>query len=118
MKYRKLSPTGDYTTGQRDQNFVTGVEAVAQAVLTRLRLWQGEWWENLLDGLPMTQQILGKRAALNLIESLIKERILGTIGVLSIQAIEVTWDNETRALGVFSTINTIYGKATISEVKL
>ncbi len=34
--------------------------AVAQMILTRLSLFLGEWWENLLLGLPVFQAMLGQ----------------------------------------------------------
>lgn len=39
---------------------LVNIGAVRQAILTRLQLWQGEWWENLNLGLPMFQKILGQ----------------------------------------------------------
>lgn len=39
---------------------LTDVDAVAQAILTRLNLFLGEWWEDLNYGLPVFQQILGQ----------------------------------------------------------
>jgi hypothetical protein len=39
---------------------LTGAQACAQAILTRLNLFFGTWWENLNIGLPVFQQILGQ----------------------------------------------------------
>ena len=39
---------------------LVGAEAVGQALLTRLNLFLGEWWENLRLGLPVFQVILGQ----------------------------------------------------------
>lgn len=44
---------------------LTGGLAVAQAVLTALRLFLGEWWENLAIGTPVFQQILGQLGSAN-----------------------------------------------------
>lgn len=38
---------------------LTDLDAVTQAINTRLRLFLGEWWENLAIGLPVFQSILG-----------------------------------------------------------
>jgi len=51
---------------------LTNAQAVSQAILTRLRLFLGEWWEDLNLGLPVFQQMLGQpgnnrvQAAMNL----------------------------------------------------
>ena len=42
---------------------LTGTQAVAQNILTRLRLWYGEWWENRQLGLPALQSILAQGAS-------------------------------------------------------
>ncbi len=39
---------------------LTDLEAVTQAILTRLRLLYGEWWEDVTLGLPVFQSILGQ----------------------------------------------------------
>lgn len=39
---------------------LTNSAAVAQAILTNLRLWQGQWWEDLNLGLPVFQSMLGQ----------------------------------------------------------
>jgi hypothetical protein len=53
---------------QNDPIFASGTSltdaaAVEQAVLTRLNLFLGEWWENLNLGLPVFQIILGHLAS-------------------------------------------------------
>lgn len=80
MRYRPLSPSGDYTIGVP---FLTGAAATAQAILTRLKLWQGEWFLNTADGTPWQQQILGHPPNSN-VDALIKQRILGTPDVTAI----------------------------------
>lgn len=39
---------------------LTDLNAVTQAILTRLKLFLGEWWENTNIGLPAFQLILGQ----------------------------------------------------------
>jgi hypothetical protein len=83
--------TGDYSFGRGSQDFVEGVEAVAQAVNTNLLLLRGEWWENLENGLPLFEEIIGTpetAEGITTIDALISDRILSTEGVLSIESYE------------------------------
>ena len=48
MKYRKLTENGDYAFGRGGADMHADTpEAVGQAVLTRLRLFAGEWFVDL-----------------------------------------------------------------------
>jgi hypothetical protein len=60
MRYRKLSPTGDYTFGQSQQNFwINSPNGVAQSVQTNLELFLGEWYLDQTAGVPYFQGVLG-----------------------------------------------------------
>lgn len=112
MRYRKLSPTGDYTFGQGNANFyIDNVEAVAQSVLTRLRLAQGEWFLDVTEGTPYATQILGVNTAATR-DLAIKNRILKTDGVTELVAYASQLDAD-RNFKVQATINTVYGQTTI-----
>ena len=53
MKYRKLTENGDYAFGRGGADMHADTpEAVGQAVLTRLRLFAGEWFVDLKEGTP------------------------------------------------------------------
>lgn len=82
MRYRKLDANGDYTFGAGSSCFITDHDAVVQAIVTRLKLWKYEWWEDLEEGIPM-RDLLGSRD-LDLAEREIKDRVLGTIHVNSL----------------------------------
>lgn len=113
MKYRKLSETGDYTFGQN--KFLKDREAVGQAIITRMKLLYGEWWENTDDGLPLFEQILGtfdSQQNRNAIDLIISERISSTQGVKNIVRFESEFQN--RLYSAQCTINTIYGEITLS----
>lgn len=89
MRYRQLTSTGDYIFGQGNLDYITGREAVSQAVRTRLKLLLGEWWEDLEDGLPLFQVILLQRNTEDgrrTIDLLMQERILGTMYVTGISS--------------------------------
>lgn len=58
MKYRKLEESGDYTFGLGNSGFYKDADAATQAVKTKLNLFEGDWWENPEDGLPLFQSIL------------------------------------------------------------
>lgn len=111
MKVRKLSANGDYVLGHGTTDFLQNTaEAVAQSVMTRLALWQGQWFIDTDEGTPWLQGILGKG---DFAESLVKERILATQGVLSISEFESILNPDTRSMTITVTIETEYGSATL-----
>ena len=96
-------------------NYISAAAAVNQAVVTRLRQLIYEWWEDLEDGIPVWQRILGNRNKQEA-ERIIRERIQQTKHVRSLLAFTVTWDNEKRMLGIQAVIDTEFGQTEISEV--
>ncbi|WP_429496620.1 hypothetical protein ACQUFY_06705 [Robbsia andropogonis] len=115
MRYRKLDENGDYTFGNQQADFYRDqVEAVAQGVLTRLKLFAGEWFLDQTEGMPWSADVLGKYTA-GTADVAIRTRILGTLGVTSIENYSSTVDRNTRKLTVTVTINTQYGSTTVQE---
>lgn len=113
MRYRKLTATGDYSFGHGQQDFYRDTpEAVGQAVKTRLLLWLGEWFLDIEDGTPYFQGVLGKKT-IDEADQTLKQRILGTQGIVDIESYASSIDQETRLLTVTCTINTIYGQTAV-----
>lgn len=109
MRYRKLSPTGDYVFGQGGQDYyANSPEAVGQAVETRLLLATEEWFLDTTTGTPYSTQVLGKGTE-NLYDLAFRERIINTPGVTSITTYESALDPNTRRLTVAGTVDTLYG---------
>lgn len=116
MRYRKLSPLGDYTFGSGELDYYRDVPAaVGQAVQTRLLLWLGEWFLDINEGTPFMQGIFGKHSK-EMADATIQDRMSGTQGFVGIETYESELDPETRAMSVTATINTIYG-ATAIEIQ-
>lgn len=108
MKYRTLDQSGDYTLGKNI--FHTDKEAVAQAILTRMKLLYAEWWEDTEDGLPLFEKILGVYGTeenKNAVDLIISERILGTKGVKSISSYDSTIEGRSYEANI--KIDTIFG---------
>jgi len=119
MRYRKLDANGDYVFGHSQQDFLINTDAVSQAILTRLKLLLGEWWEDISDGLPLFQSILGVANTTNnkqTADILIQDRILNTQGVLNIENYSSSVDSKTRQFTVKCNVNTIYGTTATLEV--
>ncbi|MGS1033105.1 hypothetical protein [Burkholderia glumae] len=87
-------------------------DAVAQAVLTRLRLLQGEWFLDTTVGMPWATQVLSKNTQ-GTADATIRSCILGTTGVTEITDYASSFDSIKRKLTVTATINTLYGSTTI-----
>lgn len=116
MRYRKLDENGDYSFGQGQQDFyVNQPEAVGQSVLTRLKLWQGEWFLDTSIGTPYLSQILGK-VPQGVADQAIQQVALGTKGVLGLTAYFSNFDSASRSLSVTMTISTIYGSTEVNTV--
>lgn len=117
MKYRRLVG-GDYTFGGGLNDFLSDVDAVGQAVATRLKLLLGEWWEDTSDGLPLWEGIMsssGSQGHRQYIDALIRDRILSTPHVDSIDQMESLWDADGRGLQFAAKITTDYGTVVVTN---
>lgn len=124
MIYRRLDKEGDYVLGSGSNNFYKDNQAVSQAVITWLKLLKGEWWEDVNNGLPLWQSILGqpgsevnRQSVDNIIQDRIHKLTLDNIPlVASIDNYESTWDNNNRKYKFTCTVTTIYSQSvTIQE---
>ena len=87
------------------------LQAVDQAINTRLLFLQGEWFENLDDGTPLFQQILGvtKQADNQTLAALaLTQRIAGTPFVSGVQNVVATV-NAKRQLSYSAIAQTVFG---------
>lgn len=113
MRYRKLTPEGDYSFGAGQLDFWRDVpEAVGQAAATRLRLWIGEWFLNIEEGTPYMLSVLGKHTQTEA-DVTLQDRILQTQGMVDIEEFESEINAETRGMIVNAIINTIYGPTSL-----
>lgn len=116
MRYRRLEADNEPAMGRGNQDFLSDTEAVGQAVITRLRLWRGEWWENVYLGIPMWQSMLGivgvKKSA---IDRIIQDSILQTPDVSNIADMDSLFNTSNRAYQFYCSINTVYGQTTIAN---
>lgn len=113
MRVRELDANGDMTFGFSQNNFlINSAAAVAQNVQTRLLLFLGEWFLDTSDGTDWNGSVLGKYTR-GLYDTIIRARILGTVGVTSI--VQGTYTSavnpQTRALSVSCQIITQFSTA-------
>lgn len=111
MRYRQMTPEGDYRFGY-GTNFLSNTpETVAQAVLTRMRLYKKEWFLDDREGLDL-DNVLGYGTQ-GTRDREVQQRILGTTGVTGIAA--YSSQVSVRGFTVGVTIDTLYGQITINE---
>jgi hypothetical protein len=113
--------TGDMRFGHGAADFWHNVpEAVGQSVLTRLLLFAGEWFLDTSEGTPWggfplnpavvaQGRILAEHTALSR-DAALRERVIGTPGVLAIRAYDSQFDPLSRAFAAQITIDTVYGQ--------
>jgi hypothetical protein len=114
---RALNPqTWEPLQGNGQNNFLTDGAAVAQIIAQRLKMFQGDWWEDLGDGLPMFQQILGGSGTqrdIELVTQLIASRITGTVFVTSINTVTVWF--QSRKLYFSASVETQFGTVQVTN---
>lgn len=118
MRYRQLDVNDDYTLGGGLSAFyVNTPDAVAQAVKTRLALWQAEWFLDTSDGTNWPTSVLGRNTQATR-DAVIRNRILQTPGVNVILSYSSSLDRATRTFNVSVTLDTIYGTVAVQNVPL
>src|SRR5690625_1430527 len=107
MQVRRLGKDGDLVT--RGKMFLDGREAIAQTIVTRLKLFLGEYFRDVTDGTPWFQQILGKFENLNAVEAILRNRIARTQGVVRLLSFAMQYDLDARTVAIRATVLTVYG---------
>jgi len=82
--------TGDVIHDGRRLQLVSGLEAVAQALRTRLGFFQGEHFLDESFGTPWFQTILGKEAPVLAVREVFRKIITETVGVRTVDTLELT----------------------------
>lgn len=114
IRYRKLDANGDMIFGHgRSDYLIDSAPAVAQAVVTRLKLFQGEWFLDVTFGTPWMTQVVGTNTQ-SLYDTAIKVVVLGVLGVSTIDSYSSSLNPATRALTIQMSITTIFGAAVVN----
>tara|TARA_R100001244_G_scaffold44317_1_gene40280 strand:+ start:73 stop:441 length:369 start_codon:yes stop_codon:yes gene_type:complete len=111
MTVRKLDESGDIVTN--GSMFIYEREEIAQTCVTRLKLFLGEYFRDITDGTPWFQKILGKFESLNNIESILRNRIARTPGVVRLLSFNLDYDLQSRTITVSSYVLTQFGEAEV-----
>lgn len=113
----KLGTDGDLVT--HGEMWVKGKECIAQAVKNRLKLYLGEYFRDISEGVPWFEKIDGTAGILQKgyagaeVENILRLRILETEGVLKILKFSTDYDLQTRKYSVSALIFTKYGETEV-----
>ena len=109
MIVRRLDKCGDITT--RGEPVARSIGAIEQLVVMRLKLFKGEYFRNVTEGVPWWQDILGKQPDRTNGEQIIRNRIARTPGVTNITRFEVSYVD--REMYIQCSFNTKYGEGNV-----
>lgn len=116
MRVRGLSDDGDMRFGAGGSLYlVDSAEAVAQIVMTRLKLWVGEWFIDTSEGTAWATGAIGERTR-DTIEPMLRARILDTPAITGIDSFDLVIDAEARAVAVRISVLTSFGPTTVQGV--
>lgn len=82
---------GDLFIYNNNLVIVTGVDEVAQAIRCRLRMFRGEWFLDLREGVPYIQEVFRKVGGqrLPILKAMFRNIIVDTNGVESVREIDL-----------------------------
>jgi hypothetical protein len=116
MRYRKLSKEYDYTFGRGLHDFYIDVpDAPGQAILTRLQMYEGEWFLDKSAGTPWNTKVLGLYTGLTR-DPVVRNRVGKTQGVNRIVSYSSDLNRDLRSFSVEVQVETIYGDATMMAI--
>lgn len=105
MIIRALDTNGDWTFGQGKQNYLSGQQAIAQNIKTRLLSFLGNCPWDMTAGIDWIT-LLGKTNTMTQIQLNVRSIILQSYGVLRINSLSVSFTN--RQLSLSFNIDTIF----------
>ena len=116
MKTRALDPeTGDIVTSGKQ--FIDNVDAIAQTVGTRLKLFYGDYFRDSTVGFPFFQLFPSRVASVGSKNAAIREVILLTPGITEILRYESDFDLQTRGFTVNAEVMTTVGVIKLKDLR-
>lgn len=112
---RRLDANGDPLRGSGLSNFLVDIDAVSQIIATRLKFLMGEWFENLTDGTPAFQALLGYPITKQALAMILSQRILGTKYVTGIRSLQVTYRPQGRNFAFYASVLTQFGTVSVTN---
>lgn len=106
MKFRNLTSDGDWRFGKGLQSYLNGQDAIALNIKTYLKLWVGNCFFALQEGVNW-RQYLDKNQKAQLLAGL-QIAIMSRFGVTALTQLSADLDPVTRHLVVHYTVQTIF----------
>ena len=91
---------GELVIENGDFVYQSGIDAIDQHLLFTLRFFKGEWFLDLRVGIPYFQQVLIKNPDAVALNSIFKQAILNTPGVIELTGFSLDFDPALRILSV------------------
>lgn len=107
--------TGDITLTNGDLTMVVDADAIKQHITTRLRTFFQEWFLDSRRGIPYIQHILVKNPNPTVLDSIFKNAIIDTPGLIQITKFDIDLDKSTRELSVIFSADTENGPIDFTE---
>jgi hypothetical protein len=107
--------TGDLLLIEASAVLVDQVDQIAQNLAIRLRFIQGEWYLNILAGIPYFQYFFVKEPNQIQVESFLKDEIVNTRGVEEITSFSSDYNSAKRTFGVQFSVKSLSGIIEIDQ---
>jgi hypothetical protein len=104
MSDLQLDDNGDILVTNDALTLVDGDAAIRQHLTIRLRFFLGEWFLDSRLGVPYFGSVLVKNPNLVLVRGIMRQAILSTPGVASLERFDFTYTNATRKMELDFTV--------------
>lgn len=88
MTVRANTATGDWRFGRGQRDYISDAREIRQSLTTRLRMFQNDWFLDVQAGIDYID-LFGRKGTKPILRDEIARVVLGTIGVLSIEKLEI-----------------------------
>ena len=93
-----LNDSNEFVWVNGDLVMATGIDAIRQHLIIRLRFFLGEWFQNRDEGIDYYGKILVKNPDIPLITGILNRVVRETPGVVSVDVFDLTYVPSTRSL--------------------
>lgn len=110
--------TNDLVFTGFDFALVDEVKQITQNLAIRLRFVLGEWYLDILQGIPYYEEFFRKSPNQIQIEAILKQEIVQTLGIVELTSFESSFDKRRRVFSVKFSARAISGEEILKEMEL